>query len=112
MLQSYSKLSSFPVENDLCREKNCGYGARCVVSSDGRNASCVCPEKCHSYGDHVTSHPVCGSDGIDYKNKCELDRAACKSNSNITAKFNGKCGKYKATHVLNFSLEVMILKWE
>ncbi|XP_050313632.1 agrin-like isoform X2 [Anthonomus grandis grandis] len=79
------------VENDLCREKSCGFGTRCVVSSDGRNASCVCPEKCHTYGDHVSSHPVCGSDGLDYKNKCELDRAACKSNTNITVKYNGKC---------------------
>ncbi|XP_060515918.1 agrin-like isoform X3 [Cylas formicarius] len=79
------------LQSDLCRDKTCGFGARCVISPDGRNASCVCPEKCHSYGDHVTSHPVCGSDGLDYKNKCELDRAACKANSNITVKFNGKC---------------------
>ncbi|XP_076261775.1 agrin-like isoform X1 [Rhynchophorus ferrugineus] len=79
------------VESDLCRDKTCGFGGRCVVSPDGRNASCVCPEKCHSYGDHVSSHPVCGTDGINYKNKCELDRAACKSNTNITVKFNGKC---------------------
>ncbi|KAL1493054.1 hypothetical protein ABEB36_011193 [Hypothenemus hampei] len=79
------------VENDLCREKSCSFGARCVVSSDGRNASCVCPDQCHNYGDHVTSHPVCGSDGIDYKNQCELDRVACKTNTNITQKFAGKC---------------------
>ncbi|KAH1022933.1 hypothetical protein HUJ04_012244 [Dendroctonus ponderosae] len=79
------------VEHDLCKEKNCTFGSRCVVSSDGRNASCVCPESCPNYGDHITSHPVCGSDGIDYENQCQLAQAACKSNSNITVKFQGKC---------------------
>ncbi|XP_030748435.1 agrin-like isoform X2 [Sitophilus oryzae] len=90
-LDTRVKHSGQCIESDLCRDKNCGFGARCVVSPDGRNVSCVCPEKCHNYGDHVSSHPLCGSDGVDYKNKCELDRAACKSNTNITVKFNGKC---------------------
>ncbi|XP_063914885.1 agrin-like isoform X2 [Zophobas morio] len=78
-------------QNDPCRDKQCGFGARCVVSPDGRNASCVCPDKCPSYGDHTTSRPVCGSDGVDYKNQCELQKAACTSNANITVKFLGKC---------------------
>ncbi|CAH0561782.1 unnamed protein product [Brassicogethes aeneus] len=78
-------------QNDPCREKQCGFGARCIVSSDGRNASCVCPEKCPSYGDHTSSRPVCGSDGINYRNQCELQKSACTSNTNITIKFAGKC---------------------
>ncbi|XP_066155435.1 agrin-like isoform X4 [Euwallacea fornicatus] len=90
-LDTRVKHSGECVESDLCREKNCHFGASCIVTPDGRNASCVCPEKCHSYGDHVTSHPVCGSDGVDYKNKCELDRAACKAHANITVIFNGNC---------------------
>lgn len=85
-------------QNDPCRERQCGFGAKCVVTPDGRNASCVCPDKCPNYGDHSTSRPVCGSDGVDYKNQCELERAACSSNTNITIKFSGKCGK-NLTHL-------------
>lgn len=66
-----------------------------MVSPDGHNVSCVCPDKCPNYGDHTTSRPVCGTDGIDYKNQCELQRAACTSNTNITVKFLGKCGEYR-----------------
>ncbi|KAG5885807.1 hypothetical protein JTB14_001416 [Gonioctena quinquepunctata] len=78
-------------QSDPCRETQCGFGSRCVVSSDGRNASCICPEECPSYGDHTASRPVCGSDGMDYGNQCELERAACTSKTNITVKFLGKC---------------------
>lgn len=86
---------SFLEQNDPCRDKQCTFGARCVVSPDGHNVSCVCPDKCPSYGDHTTSRPVCGTDGVDYKNQCELQRAACTSNTNITVKFLGKCGEYR-----------------
>nr|CAH7713081.1 unnamed protein product [Callosobruchus chinensis] len=82
----------FPKEqSDPCREKQCGWGSQCVVSSDGRNASCTCPDKCPGYGDHDASRPVCGSDAVDYADLCELRRAACTQNTNITVKFAGKC---------------------
>ncbi|CAG9855043.1 unnamed protein product [Phyllotreta striolata] len=78
-------------QNDPCRDKECNFGSRCVVNSDGRNATCVCPDKCPNYGDHTTSRAVCGSDGENYGNQCELQRAACNSQTNITIKFYGKC---------------------
>lgn len=79
---------------DPCKDKQCGFGSRCVPSPDGRTASCVCPDKCPSYGDHAESRPVCGSDGVDYNDLCGLNRAACLSNANITQKFSGKCGRW------------------
>ncbi|XP_067005728.2 agrin-like [Anabrus simplex] len=82
----------FPAElPDPCRERKCPFGARCVASIDGRSATCECPTRCPTYGDHSDSRPVCGSDGGDYPNKCELRRAACNSNTDITVKFKGKC---------------------
>lgn len=84
----------FPAETkDPCRDKKCPYGARCVASIDGRSATCECPLRCPAYGDHAGSRPVCGSDGIDYKDQCELRRAACAANREVTVRFHGKCGK-------------------
>lgn len=34
---------------------------------------------------------VCGSDGNTYDSKCELERAACKSQKKITVVHDGAC---------------------
>lgn len=78
---------------DPCKGQMCAFGSRCVPSSDGKTSTCRCPDKCPNYGDHTTSRPVCGSNGVDYNGICELNRAACMSNTNITQKFAGKCGR-------------------
>lgn len=36
---------------------------------------------------------MCGSDGIDYPNECQLLRHACARQEHIFKKFNGPCGK-------------------
>ncbi|PSN47765.1 hypothetical protein C0J52_20455 [Blattella germanica] len=82
----------FPAEmTDPCRDKKCPYGARCVASVDGRTASCECPTRCPAYGDHSGSRPVCGSDGVDYKDQCELRKAACAAGKEVSVRFHGKC---------------------
>nr|XP_022901915.1 agrin-like isoform X3 [Onthophagus taurus] len=78
-------------QSDPCRDKQCGFGAKCVPTPDGRNFTCQCPDKCPNYGDHSMSRPVCGTDGADYKDQCELRKNACTTNANITVKFYGKC---------------------
>lgn len=94
-LRSVLSCYVFPAEQeDPCKDKKCQFGARCVPSLDGKSAECRCPESCPSMGDHIGSRPVCGSDGLDYRDTCELRRAACLSNSEITIKYQGKCGKY------------------
>ncbi|ROT63613.1 Kazal-type serine proteinase inhibitor 2 [Penaeus vannamei] len=35
--------------------------------------------------------PVCGSDGATYPNLCELERASCLSEEDITAAYEGEC---------------------
>ncbi|KAF4521049.1 hypothetical protein B566_EDAN008121 [Ephemera danica] len=82
----------FPADlPDPCRDKQCPPGARCVASQDGRTAHCECPSKCPVYGDHAGSRAVCGSDGADYRNICELRRAACNADTEITVRYQGKC---------------------
>ncbi|XP_063965931.1 agrin-like isoform X1 [Lytechinus pictus] len=72
------------VEADPCDNVTCSFGASCVV--EGTVASCLCPEIClESY------NPVCGSDGIDYNNECDLNAAACSQQKSINVVFQGLC---------------------
>ncbi|CAH0382273.1 unnamed protein product [Bemisia tabaci] len=83
----------FPSEvADPCQDFSCPFGAKCTRSKEGNSPVCLCPEHCPSYGDHVGSRPICGSDGNDYTHHCELTKAACVHKLNITIKYSGKCG--------------------
>ena len=81
-----------PGKRDPCEGHECHIGAICVSSSDGYKARCQCPE-CYSYGDSVGSTPVCGNDGQDYANLCELKLASCNTMREIMVKYYGKCSK-------------------
>lgn len=74
---------------DPCTEVTCSYGSTCVQSSDGLSAKCMCPLGCEGRGEQT----VCGSDGKDYRNECELHQHACKNQKNIRVQYQGHCGK-------------------
>ncbi|XP_060804776.1 agrin [Amyelois transitella] len=76
---------------DPCRGVTCGPGALCRPTPDGRSYNCECPTSCPSYGDHEGSRALCASDARDYPGDCEMRRAACDTNTNITFKYYGKC---------------------
>ncbi|KAG7472748.1 hypothetical protein MATL_G00112170 [Megalops atlanticus] len=76
---------------DPCTEVTCSYGSTCVQSSDGQSAKCVCPLTCDSRSEQV----VCGSDGVDYRNECELNRRACDLQRNIHKQHDGPCDPCK-----------------
>ncbi|XP_014677973.1 PREDICTED: agrin-like, partial [Priapulus caudatus] len=78
-------------ERDPCENTRCPYGAECVRSIDGTTAACECPKACYSYGDNVGGAEVCGSDGRNYPNTCELNKAACENMRNISVVYEGKC---------------------
>uniref|UniRef100_A0AAQ6ALU0 Agrin n=1 Tax=Amphiprion ocellaris TaxID=80972 RepID=A0AAQ6ALU0_AMPOC len=76
---------------DPCTEVTCSYGSTCVQSSDGLSAKCMCPLGCE--GKSVQT--VCGSDGKDYRNECELHQHACKNQKNIRVQYQGHCDPCK-----------------
>ncbi|CAH0727341.1 unnamed protein product, partial [Brenthis ino] len=76
---------------DPCRGVTCGFGEQCRPTADAKSYNCECPASCPSYGDHEGSRPLCASDARDYPGVCEMRRAACETNTNITFKYFGKC---------------------
>uniref|UniRef100_A0A3Q3XBV2 Agrin n=1 Tax=Mola mola TaxID=94237 RepID=A0A3Q3XBV2_MOLML len=76
---------------DPCTEVTCSYGSTCVQSSDGLSAKCMCPLGCEGKPEQT----VCGSDGKDYRNECELHQHACKNHRNIRVQYQGNCDPCK-----------------
>ncbi|XP_072888416.1 agrin isoform X6 [Hemitrygon akajei] len=76
---------------DPCSDVTCGFGSSCVQSSDGQSAKCICPTTCSGQPEKV----VCGSDGQDYRNECELNKHACDHHRNIYKKSDGFCDPCK-----------------
>uniref|UniRef100_A0A3B4T965 Kazal-like domain-containing protein n=1 Tax=Seriola dumerili TaxID=41447 RepID=A0A3B4T965_SERDU len=70
------------------------------LSSDGLSAKCMCPLGCEGKAEET----VCGSDGEDYRNECELHQHACKNQKNIRVQYQGHCGEIPLSllHVLVF----------
>ncbi|XP_031422229.1 agrin isoform X3 [Clupea harengus] len=78
---------------DPCSEVTCSYGSTCIQSSDGLSAKCMCPLSC----DRQAEQQVCGSDGQDYRNECELNKQACTSQKNVHVQHQGSCDPCKDT---------------
>ncbi|XP_031724780.1 agrin isoform X9 [Anarrhichthys ocellatus] len=76
---------------DPCTDVACSYGSTCVQSTDGLSAKCMCPLGCEGKREQT----VCGSDGEDYRNECELHQHACKNEKNIRVQYQGPCDPCK-----------------
>ncbi|XP_056156000.1 agrin [Lampris incognitus] len=76
---------------DPCTEVTCTFGSTCVQSSDGLSAKCMCPLGCEGKPRQI----VCGSNGHDYRNECELHQHACKNQKNIHVQYQGPCDPCK-----------------
>ncbi|XP_034551694.1 agrin isoform X2 [Notolabrus celidotus] len=76
---------------DPCSDVTCSYGSTCVQSSDGLSAKCMCPLGCEGKPEQT----VCGSDGKDYRNECELHQHACKNQKNIRVQYQSLCDPCK-----------------
>ncbi|XP_010625959.1 agrin isoform X3 [Fukomys damarensis] len=72
---------------DPCANVTCSFGSTCARLADGQTATCLCPVTCHG----APEGTVCGSDGTDYPNECQLLRHACARQENISKKFDGPC---------------------
>ncbi|XP_051282433.1 agrin isoform X6 [Dicentrarchus labrax] len=94
---------------DPCTEVTCSYGSTCVQSSDGLSAKCMCPLGCEGKPEQT----VCGSDGKDYRNECELHQHACKNQKNIRVQYQGHCDPCKdSENSLNMLCQVTALSRE
>ncbi|XP_039611507.1 agrin isoform X5 [Polypterus senegalus] len=88
---------------DPCAKVNCTYGSSCIQSSDGHSAKCVCPTSCALQHEKI----VCGSDGKDYRNECELNKYACDNQKNIKMMFQSPCDTCKDQQN-NFSISCRV----
>ncbi|XP_045065333.1 agrin-like isoform X3 [Coregonus clupeaformis] len=79
------------VLKDPCSEVTCSYGSTCIQSSDALSAKCMCPLSCDGKPEQV----VCGTDGQDYRNECELYKQACHTQKNFRLQHQGYCNPCK-----------------
>ncbi|XP_035210218.1 agrin-like, partial [Stegodyphus dumicola] len=86
---------------DPCEDTDCRFGAQCKPSLDGVTSECVCPEKCPMYGNTRSSRPVCGTDGKDYPNLCELKKTSCREMRPLEVRFTGRCDPCKGVECPN-----------
>jgi coxsackievirus/adenovirus receptor len=90
---------------DPCEDKQCSFNALCVVNNNYK-ASCQCP-KCPP-----TTKPVCGTDGKNYVNECELRKQSCTTKTNIRVLHQGKCGAcVDNTTLLSATIMILLLFW-
>ncbi|CAB1329550.1 unnamed protein product [Coregonus sp. 'balchen'] len=83
--------SNLEALKDPCSEMTCSYGSTCIQSSDGLSAKCMCPLSCDGKPEQV----MCGSDGQDYRNECELHKQACHTKKNVRLQRQGSCNPCK-----------------
>ncbi|XP_068453811.1 agrin isoform X7 [Clinocottus analis] len=60
---------------------------------DAEDDRCVCDFTCHS----VPHNPVCGSDGKNYSNECQLKKARCEKQEHVLIQNQGPCAAISGT---------------
>lgn len=76
----------------------CQKHAKCTTEEDKRGdkmylkAVCKCYVECTNDTDETV---VCGTDGKNWQNQCELEKVACENITNVVVAYGGSCSKYK-----------------
>ncbi|XP_058793471.1 agrin-like isoform X2 [Phymastichus coffea] len=79
----------YPQQCNGCENKKCEHYGICESEPSGE-AKCICPSNCEE-AESTGSSIVCGSDGITYKNECELKKTSCTSQILIVVSYKGDC---------------------
>ena len=95
------------LEQNLCKTKVCSNYGKCRIDESRLVPECVCPVDCEEddfvsmlsdWLKHVNltrDELVCGSDGKDYKDFCQLRKMSCEQNKEIKIVHVGNCGLLK-----------------
>eukprot|EP00117_Sycon_ciliatum_P050308 scpid92993/ scgid35525/ Follistatin-related protein 5; Follistatin-like protein 5 len=70
----------------VCTGVRCGKGQLCVPKLDGSGPTCRCRLKCKT-----AESKVCGTDGREYRNSCEMHRQACLHARKLRVYTAGPC---------------------
>ena len=73
-------------QNVVCRDK----GKTCVTDQN-RKSHCVSCDLLCSANDATDSTRICGTDGVTYRNSCELRIKTCKLGRTIGIAYNQPC---------------------
>jgi hypothetical protein len=102
------------LEHNLCRTKECPNYSKCTINENRLIPECNCQTECeiNDYIDMLTeplkNHKpkmddiICGTDGKDYENFCQLRQISCKQNKEIKIAHIGKCGLLQLKFIIFF----------
>ena len=95
------------LEQNLCKTKVCSNYGKCRIDESRLVPECVCPAECEAddfvgmlsdwlkHANLTRDELVCGSDGKDYKDFCQLRKMSCQQNKEIKIVHVGNCGLLK-----------------
>uniref|UniRef100_T1L3L3 Agrin n=1 Tax=Tetranychus urticae TaxID=32264 RepID=T1L3L3_TETUR len=75
-----------------CDNVHCQFYSNCDITETGE-VSCHCPKNCSQEKD-----PVCGSDGLNYLNECQLRLTSCQQRQYITVTSKVQCDLCSNVH--------------
>lgn len=83
------------LEEKLCSDKTCPNYGSCKLNRNSFTPECACPTECKDESEQqntlILGSGICGTDGKDYLNFCELKNYSCKKNREIKIAYFGKC---------------------
>ncbi|XP_026465253.1 agrin-like [Ctenocephalides felis] len=88
-LELYVKHEGECDSHSPCVDHHCSQiGSHCILDANNR-PKCECVQYCSPKV--FKDDWICGDDGVDYRNICELQKASCLAKTTITALYNGTC---------------------